>query len=133
MSKLMSTLLTFFSLLTFLMIGGCSPRIVELTENGRLIQRLEDPSQFPQCRQLALIRVLHLNSPHNSYRQAYNDIRNRVANVKGTHLYIESSITNELTTEMRGVPYQCPLNETGQIKDFSVEQQFWAVPNENKQ
>lgn len=104
-----------------LLFVSCYSAPIVLTAEGESVQLFLQPEEFPQCLFLDNYRAMTLAARENSYQQALNKIKNKVAIYQGTHLKINTSDTNELVTVILGEGYRCPLTEDGRIQEMRIK------------
>ncbi len=104
-----------------LVLSSCRSAMISPTASGEQIQLLAQPEEYPQCLFINKFRAMTLTGQENSYQQALIKIKNKVAVRDGTHLTIESSITDDLATTIIGTGYRCPLTEDGRIRSMTIK------------
>ena len=109
-----------------LVLVSCQ-KSIELTDSGKSVGLLEKPEEYPQCTLLGDVKSMTLISDKNGYQQSLNNMKNKVAEMKGTHLKVVSSEADELATMIQGVAYRCRLTEEGEIKEVAVERESWMI------
>lgn len=97
------------------MVSACT-RITTITEYGNRIQVLSSPNKYPQCLYLNQVKAVRLTGGENSYLAAMEVIKEKVALLDGTHLFVLKSNTDDLHTTILAEAYKCPLTEDGRIK-----------------
>ncbi|MBF0278450.1 MAG: hypothetical protein HQM13_11685 [SAR324 cluster bacterium] len=100
------------------LLASCYQAMITLTPEGERILLFPHPEEFPQCLFVDDFRSMTLSGRENSYQQALNKIKNKVAVYQGTHLKINTSDTDELVTTITGEGYRCPLTEDGRIQEM---------------
>ncbi|MGK5092425.1 hypothetical protein WDW89_10495 [Deltaproteobacteria bacterium TL4] len=122
-----------FIMLTVLFgLSSCFQTSIDLTPQGKSVQFLKNPEDYPQCLLLEDLKTMALVGSGNSYQNALNKIRNQVGELNGTHLNIEMSEADQLSTNIWGEAYRCPLTESGQIKGVEKEKKTWLVVDPQK-
>lgn len=107
--------------LSLLLLTSCYQAVIVLTSEGERIQFFPQPEEYPQCLFIDNFRSMTLSGKDNSYQQALNKIKNKVAVYQGTHLKINTSDTDELVTTILGEGYRCPLTEEGRIQEMRID------------
>ena len=103
-----------------LALVACSFQPIVLTDEGRQVQLFYQPEEFPQCFFINDFKAMALAARGNSYQQALNKIKNKVAIYQGTHLKINTADTNELVSVIAGAGYRCPITEDGRIEEMRI-------------
>ena len=108
--KIQSMKLKFFVILivlwTFFLIG-CTQLYVPLTTEAENLQVIANPSKVSGCNELSEVKTVALTGELNSYRQAMNIMRNRLALEGASHYSIEDAETRRIATFVHAKGWYC--------------------------
>ena len=92
-------------LTTFLM--SCTQYYVPLTPEAENLQAIANPSKVSGCNKLSEVKTVGLTGELNSYRQAMNIMRNRLAQEGASHYSIKDAETRRIATFVHAKGWNC--------------------------
>ena len=86
---------------------SCTQYYVPLTHNAENLQEIANPKKVSGCNELSEVKTVALTGELNSYRQAMNIMRNRLAQEGASHYSIKDAETRRIATFVHAKGWYC--------------------------
>ena len=90
-----------------LLFIGCTQPYVPLTPEAENLQAIANPNKVTGCSELGDVKTVALTGELNSYRQAMNIMRNRLAEGGASHYSIHDADTRRIATFVHARGWYC--------------------------
>ena len=94
-------------LVVFPFLMSCTQQYVPLTPEAENLQAIANPSKVSGCNELIEVKTVALTGELNSYRQAMNIMRNRLAQEGASHYSIKDAETRRIATFVHAKGWYC--------------------------
>ena len=94
-------------LVVFPLLMSCTQHYVPLTPEAENLQAIANPSKVSGCNELSEVKTVALTGELNSYRQAMNIMRNRLAQEGASHYSIKDAETKRIATFVHAKGWYC--------------------------